>query len=49
MGLPENLDDDERLNLGGLAEQRTPLSHIAPTADQPSNTGQLYLLSPSLA
>lgn len=40
MGLPENLDDDERLNLGGLAEQRTPLSHISPTADQSSNTGQ---------
>lgn len=42
MGVPSNVDDDERLNLGGLAEQRKPLSQVAPTVDQPSNSGQYF-------
>lgn len=41
MGVP-NLEEDERLNLGGVMEQRTPVSQS--TANQFSKTGNSHTL-----
>lgn len=38
MGVP-NLEEDERLNLGGVIEQRTPLSPKENTDDEFTKTG----------
>ncbi|XP_057374864.2 uncharacterized protein LOC130695822 isoform X2 [Daphnia carinata] len=38
MGVP-NLEEDERLNLGGVMEQRTPMSQAAASESQTGNAG----------
>ena len=44
VGDPEaDLDDDERLNPGGVSEQRNPISLMAPFGDQSSTAGIILL------